>query len=148
MIENKLPRIPSKLIRLALKDLEESINQGMSVDMNCWVEKQQEGTCAVCFAGAVMMQSLNASKILETDSCTGPDDMSSKLAISESDRYALHALNEFRLGRAYAGLSFLDLEDVGPSGMKFHIPLYSEDSPGLFFDAMERMAKEFESRGF
>lgn len=58
-IPDTLPNTRSKLILLALKDLNKSIKQGITINMGIWFNKA-EGTdyCYACLAGCVIAQEL------------------------------------------------------------------------------------------
>jgi hypothetical protein len=59
-----LPKIPSKLIEIALKDMKAVLAAGDSIDMGSWGEKSlEDDTCSFCMAGAVMRQTTLSKKI-------------------------------------------------------------------------------------
>lgn len=100
---NKLPEKPSALIRLALADLEVvEKNPKYAIDMDFWhiVNKDTE-ICSVCFAGAVMANTLEA-----------PSWMSHVPFEFESECHKLVALDSFRCGHIAAGLEQLDIDPI------------------------------------
>jgi ribosomal protein S27AE len=79
----RLPDLPSVLLRLALEDLEKVENdKRYEVDMNVWVQREQD-ICYVCFAGAVMAETLDATEedIFGWGTCTDKDAYSKLLAL-------------------------------------------------------------------
>jgi hypothetical protein len=132
----KLPTVPSQLIRLALKDLEEvEKNPSYKVYMSAWHQPQPEGPCLVCLAGAVMAQSLGVCSNNEYN----PDDFEGH------NRLAFMALNCFRLWEVAYGCSFLSLKT------KIIIP-YNEkisykEFPEEFKMKMENLAQLLENEG-
>ena len=62
-----LPKKPSDLLELALKDLELcEKDPKYSIDMDTWhIYEDRDKTCSVCLAGAVMAKSLDRNKYLD-----------------------------------------------------------------------------------
>lgn len=98
----KLPNKLSKLILVALEDLEkvESMTEKYRLRMNVWYSPDfgRGGKCNVCFAGSVMAMRLNAHEKrprypFSNDIC--PD------GFSENNRSKLMALNQIRCGDIY-----------------------------------------------
>ncbi len=105
-MHNTLPKIPSRLIRTALLDLEACIEAGYTVNMNRWVN-YRDHTCSVCLAGACMVSRMGIE-----DSVLNASDLrslSENETISEDDRRRLQALDFFRQGMMQAGFAVLDL---------------------------------------
>lgn len=97
----KLPKLPSDLIRLALKDLALIERSKIyDLDMGEWHttgEDEERGvTCAVCFAGAVMARTLKAP----INKSMGPEHVS----FPSYNQKRLMALDEFRGGCIQTGL--------------------------------------------
>lgn len=63
-----LPKLPSELIRLAVRDLKTTVESGITIDMNYWGYGERGlPHCSVCFAGSVMLQTTRSRiKTLET----------------------------------------------------------------------------------
>lgn len=105
----KLPNKLSKLILMALEDLETLENTpGFKIDMNVWVEKKYSNEYAVCLAGVVMSLSLDALAIIldalaiikeANYALITPQDFGMKNA------YKLYALNSVTTGRIGVALS-------------------------------------------
>lgn len=152
-LPNKLPRCPSRLIRLALKDLKTSIDQGFEVDMNNWVRQDvdRQGPCTVCLAGSVMVQRTTALNFLTDDGTKYAIDpwllASRDRQISSADRHRLWALSWFREGDIYQAFKTLGLDL--PYHVKTRQAISSfEESPEDFFHGMENLASYLALRGF
>lgn len=141
---NTLPRSPSRLITMALKDLRASVKAGVQVNMHEWVYRTNSKTrCTVCFAGAIMKQRMD----LGNWDIASPNGLFDDGLISHDDRSRLHALNKFRIGHVSEGLVCLGLYFHLPAEMKgLDVPSYEDDSEG-FFKAMEKMASMFREHG-
>jgi hypothetical protein len=125
---SKLPRCASRLIRTALRDLEViEKTPGYTIDMNHWYIVVGEH-CYVCFAGAVMANSLRMG--LETVFAPGslPDD-----------EYKLYALDAFRVGHINDGLRLLKITSKHElSDLLFVVPYHL--SPKDFKKTMHEIA--------
>jgi hypothetical protein len=97
----KLPRVLSKLLRLALKDLRVVENMpGVQVCMGVWHDyNNRNKVCSMCLAGAVMAQTL---KVKTTHSCT-PDSF-------EVNKLALEAVDYLRTGNVKSACEILDID--------------------------------------
>ena len=134
-----LPKIPSKLIRLALKDLEwvEKRKKIYKVDMYSWHEPNSH--CSVCLAGAVMANTLK---------CDPKDEVRPEYI--PRNKLQLRALDYFREGFVRYGLSNL----IGQRVTKFSgdqignrvITEYS-DNKRRFKSQMRKMADDLEKLG-
>lgn len=148
----KLPQRPSALIRLACDDAEKIYRTpGYTLDMNLWHEtaiSDGKHSCAVCFAGAVIANTLGQSR----GDYTNPDYFG-------SDRKALEALNFFRRGQWQTGLEGLlkrsltavEHDKLSSSGVlsSNEIPQPRAGSKGVsFIRAMRKCAKALESVGW
>lgn len=133
---DKLPHKPSKLIRLAIRDiLRAKKNPRMEIDMNTW--HSPNGKCRVCFAGAVMHYWLKPPRRKSTKDVLQPSDY------SQDDYCALIALNRFRRGNVRGGCEALGTR----TEMFFRfVPSAEEDFPG-FIKAMRNLAAEFAAEG-
>lgn len=136
-----LPRTPSKLIRLALRDLSKiekdpryTIN--MSVFHTPKFNGELENICQVCLAGAVMANTLKVPVMEDV----GPG----RFALDISN--PLLALDFFRMGDISMGILYLDIPF--PKGMvrEYNVPFYENDPKG-FKAAMRRLADCFERNG-
>lgn len=130
-----LPHVPSALIRLALADLRkvEAMPETYRVDMGTWHAPELNGTCVVCFAGAVMANTLGAPR----------DRSFSQYGFGEHNFTALDALDDFRLGCVIRGARCLDAR---PVEFEREVPEYSDDRPG-FHAALHALADAFERSG-
>ncbi len=130
-----LPTKPSELIRVALQDLEAcEANSIYRINMGRW-HGPEEGHpgCAICFAGAVMAQSLGAD----------PEKVSRPSGFGTITQNALYALNFFREGCIKAGLTTLGLPVVmGDRELSY----YRGDSVS-FQEQMNTLANDFEELG-
>lgn len=148
-----LSKVPSVLIRVGLRDLRacEAMPEKFQIYMPTWYTPQEDGLCMVCFAGAVIAQSLGNGP-LSKDPCDFPED-----------RDQLNALNEFRNGRLRQAFSYLGLlvprancemekcdctlcADM-PADLPRSMQIPEHGSRG-FYPAMEKMADLLESKGF
>lgn len=102
MDKSTLPNLPSELITLALEDLVSCENDaGYTIDMTEWHKPTQMAECLVCFAGAVMAQTLQADiSFIYTPS----------MMMSESAK--LNSLDSFRQGCVAEGLEYFGYSDV------------------------------------
>ncbi len=136
--EKRLPKTPSILIKLALDDLNKVERfKGYRVDMNSWhLYSEKSEICAVCLAGAVMVQTLKAPQNESIYPSTFPLDTNGKLA----------ALDFFRLGSVGHGFNRLGL--FSKEGDKFNreIPNYRSDRPG-FKRAMRKLVRDLKAAG-
>lgn len=130
-----LPRVPSKLIRVALADLRtcEALPEKYHMCMDVWYSPTQGGKCMLCLAGAVIAQSLGNGEHTRYPN-DFPDD---------SDQ--LYALNAFRLGSMHAGFTALGIYNASGVMDNVNMPTYGE--PG-FHDALEAMADHLELKGY
>ncbi len=143
-METKLPRKMSSLITLALADLAKvERSKEYTVDMDLWHEPFDtfDGTrsvCFVCFAGAVMAQTLGE----RVTRAVNPDHF-----FSNKDQ--LMALNYLREGRVVqaAGQLRLSCSHVGKAhDFDRHVDDYSND-PKKFRADMQKLARELKAAG-
>lgn len=86
-----LPDKPSELIKLALKDLELcELDPNYQIEMRTYYSRDEQRPCLVCFAGAVIAQTLNVTKF----GYLAPWQMD----LDARDVNKLYALNSIRLG--------------------------------------------------
>lgn len=130
------PGKPSGLIRLAIVNVKKvRRRKRYVVDMGIYHEPMG-GKCHVCFAGAVMAGTLGAS----------PTQYVTTYHWGLTWRYALQALNCFRLGRVYEGLNCLGLGI--PDGLPMTMAVtHHDDDPEQFLADMEAMAATLEGAG-
>lgn len=161
----KLPDKPSALIRLALRDLEKTErSRSYKVAMHTWHESN--GHCTVCFAGAVMAQTLNIPKNMDMDPSTlcggiwygdcGVMQFKNKSQRVDLERKLL-ALNNLRQGdveSAYATLhrrypaairKMVESRDVADYGV-YPVTPYSADKKQFKID-MRRLARDLAKLG-
>ena len=62
-----LPKVPSELLTIALRDLKKTIKAGITIDMFTWGKNIGTPECTVCFAGAVMLQTENQNPDVDLD---------------------------------------------------------------------------------
>lgn len=139
---NRLPDKPSELIRLALADLKkvESDPRYEIAMAVTWHEPQEEErTCLVCLAGAVMAEELGLSP--EED--RGPSYFDTDTTLK------LLALNSFRLGNIDTALCHLriDYEQYFSVPTRVHIAGYNDENPAPFYRGMEAIASCLEEVG-
>ena len=136
--EPKLPRVPSKLIQLALADLAKvEADPRYVVDMHDWHEPERSGQCSVCLAESLMAGTLGA-------------DLKQGLEPWHfgADEYVLLAVNCFRSGHIERGLIHL----LGGDYEATEIPDYFTVTPYQvdavkFRSQMNAMADMLETKG-
>jgi hypothetical protein len=138
MLYNKLPRSPSRLIRMALKDLEAAEKAGYVIDMDLWYERDGN-VCAVCLAGGVIVRRMPVSDGSEHN----PTDLAYEGLITVQDQRALEALNYFRMGKITEGLNRLRVRMPGGWTRSPRPVMYSGNG-GKFKDYMRKLVKRFE----
>lgn len=146
-LPDTLPEKPSELIRLALNDLSLAEKDGAyRIEMGLWhlSTSYHDGKCAVCFAGAVMANTLKIPSNVNVDPYDFPLSIRNKLL----------ALDRFRTGAVREGLfallggkavRALDLDGL-PAVLPPNIPRY-ELSPILFKIALRELADSLERVG-
>lgn len=147
-----LPRKASELIRLALSDLKEAVDNGLNVDMDSWVtlDARTQAPCNVCLAGAVMVCQFDQSEFTATF-YGGKLELSPGSLKNDDDAMALSALDKFARGKIHLALSIL--RRVGEPEEYSHLrkrwdvhPFHL--SPDRFYTDMEKMAVYLEGKGF
>lgn len=136
--KGRLPLEPSKLIRLALKDLAsvEKLPQ-YDVDMSIWHVPTTCDICAVCFAGAIMACTLEFK----------PSHAVHPGLLNHSDGRALLALEKFRIGCLSSAFELLDIPQ--PAGLIERV--FIEDyhcTPSKFKRQMRSLATALEKLGY
>lgn len=168
----KLPGKPSELIRLATNDIIASEKAGMRVEMSSWLtveapSARKAKTCTVCFAGAVMAQTLAktpasksilkhkgqkltaADKKRLGDFSYGPEEIAEVDTLSyPNEKPALQALNSFRSGEIEEGFEQLGL-DFPSNLLQYQVDVtgYNEDKK-LFKAQMFELADSLERVGY
>ena len=136
----KLPKKPSALIRLALKDLELCQKSAdYKIDMNTFHSPTYtpDNDCAVCFAGAVMAQSLRAPQ----SSCLSPS------SYPTGTRHKLYALDLFRRGHIMDGLSVFGINTIKSRAIPAqHVPAW-RGTGAAFKKAMRNLASILKRKG-
>ncbi len=143
-LKRRLPSTPSKLLRLAVKDLKAiRRRKGYDIKMSIWhdgtdADGNAGTTCSVCMAGAVMANTLKVPRTLnfEPDNCS-PN--SSKL----------YAINYFRTGEIEDALSalgdkYLKKWQKSDKYPNIYIRPYNENHL-VFFEDMNKLIKDLES---
>lgn len=131
---NKLPKIPSQLIRLAIEDLKQVMNDDRyRIDMDIWHGRYYTGTCMVCLAGSVMAKTFDAN----LNSSLSPLDFEDPYDIS-----SLYALDFLRAGSTHSASTITKnpLFNLIPSRQ---ITAFEEDN-FKFINEMLAMADEYE----
>lgn len=145
-----LPKKPSKLIRLALKDLKAAEKVGAIIDMGYWLTKGYgNGTverCVVCLGGAVMKGTLQL-RPRKGDKYGHGKELSPNEENTPGNVDQLHALNEFRMGAVASALQTLNISERRlrklPENLytdDFKVEGHSSD-PIQFYADMRRMAR-------
>jgi hypothetical protein len=111
---NLLPKKPSKLLMVAMEDLEkiESMKE-VSIDMGKWYTKNTyTGYCSVCHAGAVMYNLIEKNNIQEYD-CTdgGVIDLFEPSDFDDKTHNKLEAINEIRMGEIECFFNLLEVDN-------------------------------------
>ena len=158
-----LTRLPSALIRLAVKDAKLSLEQGLEIDMHEWGAGTLESgpeNCSVCFAGAVMLQTLVSEKDLEKSS---QEDLSGVLLPEEinggSNSDQLRFLDLLRQGQLRSAMSYLEFEHPNQTIKSpliinewvKDIPKFKEFNSGMpkkFFKQMLKIAEKLEKLNY
>lgn len=139
MLKSKLPDLPSKLLEVALLDLEKlEKNPAYSINMDNWHSVGASGKCRVCLAGCVMTLELGADIY---------DDVApSRYPSRDADK--LWALNQFRCGRIIPGILYLGEELEYRYKGKHCVPVVPyEDNPEDFKRDMVDLIVYLESQG-
>tara|TARA_R110002050_G_scaffold221570_1_gene357426 strand:- start:178 stop:642 length:465 start_codon:yes stop_codon:yes gene_type:complete len=145
----ELPRVPSKLIRIAVEDMEASIRYGVNIDMSNWgvgKNSDEPRKCSVCMAGAVMLQRGLAENII-------PDNF---IHIGENkDQY--NFIDSIRDGKVRLAMSYLSISQPNVNRLFSNnngwkevlkdFKLWGEVSNDDFFNQMDELAQDFEDIG-
>ena len=140
-----LPKIPSQLLEIALKDIRDAIEKGIKVDMSSWVEYSTGKPCAVCLGGAVMIGTCKENFEMFDFTVDLPLDW------DEENRYQYCFLDNIRNGNVKGGLGNLDLLEGLDLSQKVeitNIELYYvsfEDNKQAFFEWIEKLITYFKS---
>jgi hypothetical protein len=137
-LENELSNVPSTLIREALYDLELCEISGYRINMNTW-NSWMDGVCNVCLAGSVMAATL---KLPPGSYSEGPATRD----VSRSNVSKLYALNAFRVGKVFDGLTFMKKELPIGFAEKVKITPYGGDGASFKSD-MKKLANSLEKAG-
>ena len=129
-----LPSVPSKLIEIALNDLEAmEKTPGVQIDMRSWHDADAGG-CSVCMAGAVMAKRLGA----ERDITYYPRDF-------PGDTRQLNAINLLRVGDVENACYTLKIKN--PNDFPDREIIDYELSPTLFKEQMRSFARDLRVAG-
>jgi len=131
-----LPKQPSKLLRLALSDLEKAEqHDDYKVSMNAFHEPH-EGKCIVCLAGSVMAFSLESKK----EELRFP-------TYFPNNEDQLNALNDFSRGDAWLAICSLKMDDeINDVCDEYEFPDY-EKYPTGFKLGITTMIDDLEKAG-
>lgn len=133
-----LPNVPSKLIRLTMRDLRKvERSKKYVVKMGDWHVPRDDGKCAVCAAGSVMACTLQ----LPIGANLWPQDIR-----NEATSRKLFAINYFRMGDI--GQGFCHMRKQIPSGIPSRIPVagYGRHRADFYRD-MRKLAALLEKHG-
>lgn len=134
---------PSELIRLAVADMKATIASGIKINMSTYGHYiDNPNICAVCFAGAVMLQH-------EKEVCSSRGDGELHPHLSEN-KNVYYALNAIRAGQINTFCDYLKIEM--PEKVKQLKGYYDGCVPvnyiagreSRFYSKMEEIAKCFE----
>lgn len=137
-----VPKIPSRLIRLALGYLTKAEKSpDYRINMHTWHTRVHIPVTAydvteVCLAGAVMAFGLGADRATEYQPIS-----------FDNERHQLLALDCFRAGVVGEGFETLGLAPELGHGFDRNVCRYSND-PSLFHDHMNRLADDLETAGY
>lgn len=132
----KLPGQPSKLIRLAITDLQiVEKTPAYRIDMDQWYTPYNDKFYLVCLAGAVMVNTLKIPK----NKNFGPDDT----------EYGdlLKALDRFRRGDIESAFLYLKLDIPESIPNNVDLPEYKYE-PIEFIQEMNKLADLLEKMGY
>jgi hypothetical protein len=144
----RLPAKPSKLIRLALDDLDavESEPDKYVVDMDTWhgnlrksADKGQDPVCHVCLAGSVIAKTMKARRNWNIS----PTDITCMSRLTKS---RLAALDCFRVGEVETGLKLMGCTLPTAMLATCNVVEYSQN-PASFKDSMNDLADHLERYG-
>ncbi len=143
----QLPDKVHELLRVALDDLDEVKKlPNVKADMRHWVMPCDDGTCHVCLAGAVMLNSLDCP-IPKADGYSPLNMIQNNQGLIDK----LYALDDLRSGYLFGALSCLNLPgvyrgDVANFFDRFEVTPHSENEE-IWRQDMEQMylkLKEFD----
>jgi hypothetical protein len=144
-VEDTLPDLPSALIRVAIGDLIKIEKSPLyHPNMEIWhsggwaSDHRNDGKCQVCWAGAVMVESLHAP----INRNMWPEDYISSIGLK------LHAIDDFRSGEWAFALDMMgiDTSEFDLSKLDDDPPCYRDD-PEAFKECMLRAADILEGIG-
>lgn len=147
-----LPKKPSKLIRLALKDLRAAEKAGAIIDMGWWLAKREKvdggpKVCVVCFAGAVMKNTLGLRPNEPTRQYPA-GEICPSAEYTPGNVKQLEALNDFRAGDILSGCQTLGIserrikklpENLATNYWEGHCSY--DASKDYFYTSMKKMAR-------
>lgn len=140
-----LPRVPSRLIRIALEDLEaaEKVPTLLIAMDDEWHTPQDDGVCVICLAGATMRQRLGVADDEHVIPGYSADNESVRLNGPQ-----LRTLNDLRLGFVYLAFAILGVEwpKSGVDARAVITPY--RRSPSAFKADMRRLASDLEAAGY
>ncbi len=134
----KLPNKPSALITLAMNDLNRVERlKNYLIDMDVWHKtyfRDIMKVCRVCFAGAIMSQTLKAD----------PEDLREPEMYNGDTEGKLRALDSFRCGYISEGFNLMGLDESKGYGLDREIPHYAFDRRA-FKLAMRKLIRDLEA---
>lgn len=136
MTTTELPDKPSELIRLAIKDLEAcEKSDAYTTDMLVWHRPSTENEkCIVCFAGAVMANTLGADPKTRVEPPHFGEDIEAKL----------DALDSFKCGEVEEAMEELCVDS---KLLDREVSRYDEGREKQFKSDMLDLADELEAEG-
>jgi hypothetical protein len=137
---SRLPDTPSELLTVALADLAAvERDPRYRINMGSWHVPEEDGTCSVCLAGAVMARTLDMNPLKPL----GPCDAG---VLEESLENKLQALDELRNGDLREALELLGMDLPEHLAARHRIPGY-EDDPHGFRRELHKLAGLMRSEG-
>jgi hypothetical protein len=135
-----LPRIPSELLRIALRDMKLTIKQGYNIRMYTWGRGTSDipNECSVCFAGSVMLQTTQRGRGLAEFSSTASKSVNSR---------AYLFLDSIRSGKVREAMKLLEIPfDQSNNTSKYDWNNWIEKVPGWtdFQDDSDKFMEEIE----
>jgi len=158
-----LPKVPSELIDIALKDIRKALAKGWVINMGNWYEPKATVNCTIddsliidsytvcsaCAAGAVMAMSLASKSQLKRS--LEPDKFNKNTA-------QLRAIDDLRQGNARAAVSELGLVNLYGNDdatqyniiakLDTNIPDFDQKKPEPFFKAMKAFSAKLKKAGY
>ena len=160
-----LPKVASKLIDIAVKDMRLALKKGWIIDMGSWYNPKATVTCTIgddtvvkkyaacsaCAAGAVMAISLASAR--QQKQQLEPDSFK----VNQAQLRAIDDLRQGMMSSAAAELGILNESDIYDERqplyeklrqLDVHIPEFGMDNPEKFFKAMGAFSTKLKKAGY